>query len=115
MVRASFPPLVDFQASEYLVSIVRRLVEILAAKGSELAGNRRQKNQSLANFTASDIASFWLLYTINSNFPLLNHFFQARRRDIPSAFSSDDAWTGWSAHDILGRHSAARSAEVRSR
>jgi type VI secretion system protein ImpJ len=75
--RTFISPLVDFQASEHLVSIVRRLVEILAAKGSELAGNRRQKNQALANFTASDIASFWLLYTINSNFPLLNHFFQA--------------------------------------
>jgi type VI secretion system protein ImpJ len=75
--RTFIPPLVDFQASEHLVSIVRRLVEILAAKSSELAGNRRQKNQALANFTASDIASFWLLYTINSNFPLLNHFFQA--------------------------------------
>jgi type VI secretion system protein ImpJ len=75
--RTFIPPLVDFQASEHLVSIVRRLVEILAAKSSELSGNRRQKNQALANFTASDIASFWLLYTINSNFPPLNHFFQA--------------------------------------
>jgi type VI secretion system protein ImpJ len=77
LVRSFIAPLVDFQASEHLVSIVRRLVEILAAKGSELSANRRHKNQALANFTASDIASFWLLYTINSNFPLLNHFFQA--------------------------------------
>lgn len=77
--RTFVAPLVDFQASEYLVSIVRRLVEILAAKISELSGNRRQKNQALANFTASDIANFWLLYTINSNFPLLNHFFQASK------------------------------------
>ncbi len=79
MDRTFIPPLLDFQASEHLVSIVRRLVEILAAKGSELSGNRRQKNQALANFTASDIASFWLLYTINSNFPLLNHYFQAAK------------------------------------
>lgn len=77
--RTFIPPLLDFQASEHLVSIVRRLVEILAAKSTELSGNRRQKNQALANFTASDIASFWLLYTINSNFPLLNHFFQAAK------------------------------------
>jgi type VI secretion system protein ImpJ len=77
--RTFIPPLVDFQASEHLVSIVRRLVEILAAKSGELSDNRRQKNQALANFTASEIADFWLLYTINSNFPLLNHFFQARK------------------------------------
>ena len=30
---------------------------------------RRQKNQTLADFTASDIANFWLLYTINTGFP----------------------------------------------
>lgn len=77
--RTFIPPLLDFQASEHLVSILRRLVEILAAKSSELSGNRRQKNQALANFTASDIASFWLLYTINSSFPVLNHFFQAAK------------------------------------
>jgi type VI secretion system protein ImpJ len=77
--RTFIPPLLDFQASEHLVSIVRRLVEILTAKSSELAASRRHKNQALANFTASDIANFWLLYTINSNFPLLNHFFQCSK------------------------------------
>lgn len=77
--RSFVPPLIDFQASEYLVSIVRRLVEILSAKSSELAGSRRQKNLSLASFTASDVGSFWLLYTINSSFPQLNHFFEAKR------------------------------------
>lgn len=77
--RTFVPPLIDFQANEYLVAVVRRLVEILAAKGAELAANRRQKNQALANFTASDIASFWLLYTVNSTFPLLNHFFQSAK------------------------------------
>ncbi len=71
------PPLIDFQGNDYLVSIVRRLIEILSAKSSQLAANRRQKNQSLASFTASDIASFWLLYTVNSSFPMLNHFFNA--------------------------------------
>ncbi|MGA2608227.1 MAG: type VI secretion system baseplate subunit TssK, partial [Terriglobia bacterium] len=65
------PPLLDISASEYLVAILRRLVEILAAKGSTLSGTRRQKNQSLADFTASDIANFWLLYTANSYFPIM--------------------------------------------
>src|SRR5262249_18519816 len=70
------PPLLDLRASDYLLSIARRLVEILSAKSSELSANRRQKNQSLADFTASDIASFWLLYTINSTFPLISHIFE---------------------------------------
>jgi type VI secretion system protein ImpJ len=73
----SVPPLLDFAANPYLVSIVRRLVEILSARSSQLAGARRQKNQSLADFTAADVANFWLLYTINSWFPLINHLFAA--------------------------------------
>lgn len=73
------PPLLDIDANDHLVSIARRLVEILAAKSSTLSGNRRQKNLSLAEFGTSDIANFWLLYTINSHFPLLQHIFESRR------------------------------------
>ncbi|MBV8070919.1 MAG: type VI secretion system baseplate subunit TssK [Acidobacteriaceae bacterium] len=71
------PPVLDFAASPYLVSVARRLVEILAAKSGQLAGLRREKNQGLADFTSADIASFWLLYTINSHFPLIHHLFAA--------------------------------------
>jgi len=73
------PPLVDLAASDFLVSILRRLVEVLAARSSQLAGTRRQKNLSLADFGAADIANFWLLYTINSHFPLMQHLFGTRR------------------------------------
>src|SRR6202161_422208 len=72
------PPLLDISASDFLVSILRRLVEILAAKSSQLAGTRRQKNLSLADFGTSDIANFWLLYTINSQFPVLQHILETR-------------------------------------
>ncbi len=72
------PALLDFAASDYLVAIARRLIEILSAKSSLLAGLRRQKNQSLADFTASDIANFWLLYTVNTHFPLFRHLFETR-------------------------------------
>lgn len=73
------PPLLDLAASDYLSSIARRLVEILAAKSSLLAGNRRQKNLTLADFGTADIANFWLLYTINANFPLIQHVFETRK------------------------------------
>jgi type VI secretion system protein ImpJ len=72
------PPLLDFTASDYLVSIARRLVEILSSRSSMLSGTRRQKNQSLADFTTADIANFWLLYTINNYFPVLRHLFEVR-------------------------------------
>jgi type VI secretion protein, VC_A0114 family len=73
------PPLLNISASDSLVSISRRLVEILAAKSNVLAGTRRQKNLSLADFGTADIANFWLLYTINSHFPALRHIFEVRR------------------------------------
>ena len=72
------PPLLNFNASDYLVSIARRIVEILNARSSSISSLRRQKNQSLADFTAADIASFWLLYTINTSFPLFRHLFETR-------------------------------------
>ncbi len=71
-------PLLNLNASEYLLAIARRLVEIVSAKISVLSGGRRQKNQSLADFTASDIANFWLLYTLNTSFPALSHLFETR-------------------------------------
>jgi type VI secretion system protein ImpJ len=72
------PPLLDFRANDHLVAIARRLVEILSARSGAIAGMRRQKNQSLADFTAADIASFWLLYTINTCFPIFRHLFETR-------------------------------------
>ena len=72
------PPVLDYTASDYLVSIARRLVEILSARSTMLSGTRRQKNQSLADFTTADIANFWLLYTINTHFPILRHLFETR-------------------------------------
>lgn len=73
------PPVLNIGANEYLISIVRGLVERLAAKSAALSGLRRQKNQSLADFGASDIANFWLLYAVNSHLPVLNHFFQTQK------------------------------------
>ena len=73
------PPLVDFAANDHLVSMARRLVEILTARSSAISGLRRQKNQSLADFTAADIANFWLLYTVNTAFPVFRHLFETRR------------------------------------
>ena len=88
------PPVLDIAASDYLVSILRRLVEILAAKSSILGGTRRQKNQSLADFTSSDIANFWLLYTVNSYFPLLNHLFETKKGHPEGLFSAMTSMAG---------------------
>lgn len=72
------PPLLDIAASDYLMGIARRLMEILAAKSSILAGGRRQRSAGLADFSAADIAGFWLLYTVNGHFPALRHIHDVR-------------------------------------
>ncbi len=73
------PPLLDISASDYMMTIARRLIEILSAKSSTLAGMRRQRNQSLADFTASDVANFWLLYTVNTHLPQFRHIFETSK------------------------------------
>jgi type VI secretion system protein ImpJ len=70
---AFIPPLVDIRASAHAQGMVRRLVELLAAKSASLSGMRRQRNVGLADFGVSDVANFWLLYTVNSHLPRFRH------------------------------------------
>lgn len=81
------PPLLDIRASEYLMSVARRLLEILTSKSGTLSGMRRQKSQGLAEFSASDIANFWLLYTVNTFLPPLRHLFEVRRGHPETLFN----------------------------
>ncbi len=73
------PPVLDLHASPVLASIVRGLVELLVARSSQLAGARRQRNDSLADFSASDVANFWLLFTMNTELPGFRHMLDAER------------------------------------
>jgi type VI secretion system protein ImpJ len=88
------PPLLDFHVSDYLVTIARRLSEMLFARSTQLAGTRRQRNQSLAEFSSADIADFWLLYTVNSYVPLINHLFEAGVRHPERLFEAMSALAG---------------------
>jgi len=73
------PPMLNLKGNELLAGILRGLIETLVGRGGQLAGARRQRNQSLADFSASDVANFWLLYTINSHLPVLRHMLQSDR------------------------------------
>jgi type VI secretion system protein ImpJ len=73
------PPLLDISASDYLLLLARRQVEILTAKSSSLAAPRREKGRAVAEFTTSEVASFWLLHTVNSYLPELKHIWKVRR------------------------------------
>jgi type VI secretion system protein ImpJ len=73
------PPVVDIQSSPVLMAIARRLVELLSARSAELSRTRRQRGQDLADFGISDVANFWLLYTVNTYLPVLRHIYEVRR------------------------------------
>ncbi len=88
------PPLVAIRGSDYLLGLLRGLIEILSVRSSQLAGSRRQKNQSLADFTATDIANFWLLYTVNSHFPIFSHLFESKTRHPEELYAAMVALAG---------------------
>jgi type VI secretion system protein ImpJ len=74
------PPALSIDASDYLLLLLRRLIELLAAKSGSLSNLRRQKGRSLAEFGSGDVANFWLLHTANTYLPQLKHLWIARRR-----------------------------------
>jgi len=72
------PPLLDLRASDVMQGIVRRLVERLSARSAALAGSRRQRNTELADFSIADVGAFWLLYTVNTHLPQVQHLAEVR-------------------------------------
>jgi len=123
------PPLLKIRGNEYLAGLLRGLVEVMSARSSQLASTRRQKNQSLADFTAADIANFWLLYTINSYFPLFNDLFRSPDRHPEELYSAMVSMAGslttfspklhprdlpLYAHDALGPMFAELDEKLRS-
>ena len=72
------PPALNTSASAWLVNMLRQIVEILITKSSSLGEQRRQRTASLADFTTSEVAVFWLLHSVNSSIPRLAHLFRTR-------------------------------------
>ncbi len=82
------PPLLDVGGSEHLLSLTRGWVELLSARSSTLSSMRRQRNRSLADFGVSDVANFWLLYTVNQYLPLLRHYMEGHRGHPEEIFNT---------------------------
>lgn len=88
------PPLVNLHASPLLAGMLRRLIEILVARCETLSGVRRRKNRSLADFTAMEVANFWLLYTMNTYLPQIRHLAESPRAHPSALFSVLNALAG---------------------
>jgi type VI secretion system protein ImpJ len=72
------PPALNVRASPWLENMLRQVVEILITKSSSLGEQRRQRTTSLADFTTSEVAIFWLLHTVNAAVPGFAHLFRTR-------------------------------------
>lgn len=68
------PPLARLGGSATLKTRLRRLLDILLVKSQALSAAHRERAKNIAEFGTTDIASFWLLHTVNRNFPVLGHF-----------------------------------------
>jgi type VI secretion system protein ImpJ len=88
------PPLIDIHAHPSLKLVLSSMIELMVTRSSQLSGSRRQKNQSLADFTASDVANFWLLYTMNTHLPGLRHFLDSNNVQPIQLFSELSDFAG---------------------
>lgn len=72
------PPALTIGANGWLLNNLRQLIEILITKSTTLGEQRRQRATSLADFTTSEVAAFWLLHTVNGVIPKLTHLLRTR-------------------------------------
>jgi type VI secretion system protein ImpJ len=73
------PPCMRLSSSERLMSLLRRLIEILDEKSSTLSYGKSRGKQFAAGPSAADIANFWFLHGVNSSLTVLRHLYAAKR------------------------------------
>ena len=67
------PPVLSISSCQNLLNIVDRISDILLAKSAHLSERRTERNQSIADFSVSDVFLFWLLNAIHQNWPEFAH------------------------------------------
>jgi type VI secretion system protein ImpJ len=77
---AFIPPCVEISASDPLMALLGRLIEILEDKSSRFSRTASGgKERSWAEFSTREIANFWLLHTVNSALAPLRHHYLTKR------------------------------------
>ncbi|HEX5430602.1 MAG TPA: type VI secretion system baseplate subunit TssK, partial [Bryobacteraceae bacterium] len=74
------PPCVEISASERLMALLGRLIEILEDKSGRFSRTASNgKERSWAEFSTREIANFWLLHAVNSALAPLRHYYLTKR------------------------------------
>ena len=72
------PPLTIIAASDRLMHILKRLIEILDEKSASLSKGSGATARAWADYSTRDVAQFWLLHTINSALAPLREIYVSR-------------------------------------
>lgn len=70
---AYVPPLLAIRGAPGVLALLKRLLDILQVKSRALTAAHRERARSVMEYGTSDIASFWMLHTVNRAYPLLAH------------------------------------------
>jgi type VI secretion system protein ImpJ len=81
------PPLLQVGASEALMDLLRRVIEILDAKSEALAGQRGKDQKEPAEHATRDVASFWLAHAIHSSLAPLRNLLEGKRSRPEQAYA----------------------------
>jgi type VI secretion system protein ImpJ len=73
------PPVLSISASQRLMLMTQRLIEILSEKSGTIGRSAKQGSSGHAEFSTREIANFWLLHAVNSALAPLRHQLIAKR------------------------------------
>jgi type VI secretion system protein ImpJ len=70
---AYVPPCLQIGASDTLLNLVRRIVEVLEAKSMAIAAEQTGRRKELRDYANQELANFWLLHAVRSSMAPLRH------------------------------------------
>jgi type VI secretion system protein ImpJ len=73
------PPVLEIGASQRLMLLTQRLIEILGEKSAAIGRGAQRGSSGHAEFSTREIANFWLLHAVNSALAPLRHELIAKR------------------------------------
>lgn len=73
------PPCIQISASERILSLLARLIDILEDKSLVLSRGKKPGASLWSEYSSSDIANFWMLHTVNAAIPALRHLLRVKK------------------------------------
>jgi type VI secretion system protein ImpJ len=74
------PPCLELAASDRILALLGRLIEILEEKSKALGVGRQAGARSWSEYSTRDIANFWMLHSVHAALAPLRHLFISKRK-----------------------------------